>query len=68
MQTFQLAILVQFESSNELKFRELQEATLLTEDQLIRHIQSLLDCKLLMCDDEVNTVYICASSKRETIL
>jgi hypothetical protein len=60
MQTFQLAIMVQFETVDELKFKELQEATLLTEDQLTRHIQSLLDCKLLSCDDEVivnNVVY-----------
>lgn len=53
MQTFQLAILVLFETSDELSYRELQEATLLSEDQLTRHIQSLTDCKLLDCNDKV---------------
>lgn len=47
MQTFQLAILLQFESSDRLTLRELSEATQLNEDQLGRHITSLVECKLL---------------------
>ncbi len=54
MQTFQLAVIALFENSDELSFSELQQATLLSEDQLTRHIQSLLDCKLLECADTVS--------------
>ena len=47
MQTFQIAVLIQFESSDRLTIRELAEATHLNEDQLGRHILSLTECKLL---------------------
>jgi len=53
MQTFQLAILVLFEKANDLTSREIQEATQLSDDPCERHIQSLLDCKLLECADKV---------------
>lgn len=47
MQTFQLAILLQFETHDMISFQELQVATQLSDDQLSRHLISLLECKLL---------------------
>jgi len=47
MQTFQLAILLQFETTDQLTLKELGEATQLNEDQLGRHVTSLVDCKLI---------------------
>jgi len=47
MGTFQMAILLQFESSNTLTFKEIQESTQLNAEQLSRNLQSLIEAKLL---------------------
>ncbi|XP_063220208.1 cullin-2 isoform X2 [Bacillus rossius redtenbacheri] len=53
MQTFQMAILLQFEKSNSLSYSELQESTQLNSEQFSRHIASLVDSKLITCENEV---------------
>ena len=47
MQTFQMAILLLFEKTNDLSGRDIQESVQIPEDQLIKQIQSLVDAKLL---------------------
>ncbi len=44
-----MAILLLFEKSDSLSYRELQETTNILEDQFPRYLQSLLDSKLLIC-------------------
>lgn len=47
MQTFQMAILLLFERTNELSGRDIQESIQIPGDQLVKQIQSLIDAKLL---------------------
>lgn len=47
MQTFQMAILLLFEKTDELTGRDIQEGIQLPADQLQKQIQSLIDAKLL---------------------
>ncbi|GAB6030467.1 Cullin-2 [Chamberlinius hualienensis] len=47
MGTFQMAILLQFESTNTVSFRDIQESTQLNPEQLNRNLQSLVETKLL---------------------
>eukprot|EP00096_Caligus_rogercresseyi_P010960 TRINITY_DN415_c0_g1_i2.p1 TRINITY_DN415_c0_g1~~TRINITY_DN415_c0_g1_i2.p1 ORF type:complete len:751 (-),score=90.94 TRINITY_DN415_c0_g1_i2:275-2527(-) len=55
MSTFQMAILLCFESADSLEYKELLEATKMSEEQFPRNLQSLLDAKLLECDTgEIN--------------
>jgi cullin 2 len=35
-----------------MTYRDIREATRLTDDQFSRHLQSLIECKLLECDDK----------------
>lgn len=53
VQTFQMAILLLFETADELMCRELRETLQLSPDHFQKHAQSLVDCKLLLCDSEV---------------
>lgn len=53
MQTFQIALLISFETSDIMTYRDIRDATRLTDDQFSRHLQSLIECKLLECDDKV---------------
>ncbi|KAF4533341.1 hypothetical protein B566_EDAN002738 [Ephemera danica] len=53
MQTYQMAILLLFEKSSKLSFLDLQETLQLNADQLGKHITSLMECKLLVCDTEL---------------
>lgn len=47
MQTFQMAILLLFEKTNELLGRDIQESVQIPGDQLLKQLQSLIDAKLL---------------------
>lgn len=53
MTTFQMAILLLFEKSDSLNFSELEKTTNIQTDQFPKHLQSLLDSKLLICSSEV---------------
>eukprot|EP00095_Tigriopus_kingsejongensis_P010955 maker-scaffold129_size324999-snap-gene-1.22 protein:Tk10955 transcript:maker-scaffold129_size324999-snap-gene-1.22-mRNA-1 annotation:"Cullin-2" len=52
MTTFQMALLLLFEKSDTLSYSELQETTNIQADVFPRHVQSLLDSKLLVCNTE----------------
>lgn len=48
MSTYHMAILLLFESSDQLTYKEIQDNTKLTDEQLQRHLQSLTDLKILL--------------------
>ncbi|KAK8765147.1 hypothetical protein V5799_032243 [Amblyomma americanum] len=50
--TYQMALLLPFEAADSLAVRDLQEATRLSHDQLLRQVQGLLDARLLLCTQE----------------
>lgn len=50
--TYQMALLLPFEAADSLAVRDLQEATRLSHDQLLRQLQGLLDARLLLCTQE----------------
>ncbi|KAG8233605.1 hypothetical protein J437_LFUL001016 [Ladona fulva] len=52
MQTFQMAILLLFEKTNALTHKELQTTLQLNSEQFSKHLASLLDCKILLCESE----------------
>jgi len=52
MTTSQMALLLLFEKSENLHYRELQEATKLSEEQFPKCIQSLLDTHLLLLNSD----------------
>lgn len=54
MGTFQMAILLLFETVDSLCCREIRESTQLSSDQLNRNLQSLLETKLLLTDSVGN--------------
>ncbi|CAG7835527.1 unnamed protein product [Allacma fusca] len=52
MQTLQLSLLTHFEIQDSLSCKELQELTQLNDDAFTRHLQSLIDCKLLLASSK----------------
>jgi len=52
MTTTQMAVLLLFDKSDSLSYKDLQETTKLSEEQFPRYVQSLLDAKLLLNDKE----------------
>jgi len=57
MQTFQMAIMLLFEEHNTFKYTEIHELLQIPSDQFQKHINSLLECKLLLMDGEVSDLY-----------
>lgn len=53
MQTFQMAILLLFEDQDTLKYSEIYELLQLDHNQFQKHINSLVECKLLNLDGDV---------------
>lgn len=54
MQTFQMAILLLFEDRDSIKYTEIHEMLQLNNDQFQKHINSLIECKLLLLDGDVS--------------
>ncbi|XP_076327537.1 cullin-2-like isoform X2 [Tachypleus tridentatus] len=52
MGTYQMGLLLLYESADTLSYKELQENTRLNDEQLVKHLQSLADAKLLITTDE----------------
>lgn len=57
MQTFQMAIMLLFEDQNTFKYTEIHELLQIPSDQFQKHINSLLECKLLLMDGDVSDLY-----------
>lgn len=53
MQTYQMAILLLFESVDFLHLKEIQELLQLNSDMLQKHVVSLVESRILMCEEEV---------------
>lgn len=53
VQTFQMALLLLFETTDELSCKELRDTLQLSAEQFQKHAASLVDCKLLLSDTEV---------------
>jgi len=51
-----MAILLLFENHTVLTYFEIQEALQLTNDQFQKHINSLVECKLLLNDGDVSNL------------
>ncbi|XP_050536894.1 cullin-2 [Daktulosphaira vitifoliae] len=64
MQTFQMAIMLLFENHNSLKYSEIQELLQLSNDQFQKHINSLVECKLLLIDGDIVTLNTSYTNKR----
>lgn len=54
MQTYQMAILLLFEDRDTLKYSEIHETLQITNDHFQKHINSLVECKLLLLDGDVS--------------
>jgi hypothetical protein len=54
-----MALLLLFEKSDNLSYKELQATTKMAEDQFPRYVQSLLEAKLLNCNTEVTVQNSC---------
>lgn len=54
MQTFQMAIMLLFEDRDTINYTEIHEILQLTSDQFQKHINSLIECKLLLIDGDVS--------------
>lgn len=52
MTAYHMSILHLFESTDTLTYKELQDSTKLNEDQLVKHLQGLLDAKLIITDSK----------------
>ncbi|PRD27356.1 UNVERIFIED_CONTAM: Cullin-2 [Trichonephila clavipes] len=52
MSTYQMAILLLYETADEVAYSEILENTKLSDEQLTKQIQSLLESKLLVSDSE----------------
>ena len=62
MQTFHAAILLLFENTDELSFEEISKSTQLSDDQLNKHLQGLLEVKILTIVGEQSSVSPTSSS------
>lgn len=54
MQTYQMAILLLFETCDALTCKDIQETLQLNSETFQRHIQSLIESKLLLASSEVS--------------
>ena len=50
MGTFQMAVLLPYESQDTLTIKELQTTTQLPEKELVKQVQSLVEAKILLAD------------------
>lgn len=57
MQTFQMAIMLLFEDTDTMTCNEVEQALKLSQDVILKHIASLIDCKLLASEDASEVIY-----------
>lgn len=51
MSTYQMAILLLFQTADTQSYGEVQESTKLNDEQLVKQVQSLVESKLLLTDN-----------------
>lgn len=67
MQTYQMAMLLLFESVDSMTCKDIQETLQLNADTFQKHMQSLIESKLLVASSEVSftflyvLLYVCMS-------
>lgn len=59
MQTYQMAILLLFETVDSMTYKEIQDTLKLSNDVFQKHMQSLIESKLLIASSEVNVSIKC---------
>lgn len=64
MQTFQMAIMLLFEDRDTINYTEIHEILQLTSDQFQKHINSLIECKLLLIDGDNVSLNMAYTNKR----
>lgn len=64
MQTFQMAILLQFQTIDSLSRQEVRDFVQLNEEQFEKHVAGLVEAKLLLCDGRTLTLNTDYSNKR----
>ncbi|VVC31679.1 Cullin, N-terminal,Cullin, conserved site,Cullin repeat-like-containing domain,Cullin homology,Cullin [Cinara cedri] len=64
MQTFQMAIMLLFENRDVYKCTELSELLQLSSDHFQKHFNSLLECKLILMEDDNVTLNMEYANKR----
>lgn len=57
MQTFQMSIMLLFEDRDTINYTEIREMLQITNDQFQKNINSLIECKLLLIDDDVSKLF-----------
>lgn len=62
MQTYQMAMLLLFETCDTLSCKDIKEVLQLNNENFQKHLQSLIDSKLLTLDTEVNVNYLKSSA------
>lgn len=55
MQTFHAAILLLFEKVDELCYQDISKATQLSDEQLNKHLQGLLEARILLTEDDCSS-------------
>lgn len=58
MNTYQMAIMLLFSQPDKLSFLELKESMQMSDEFLTKQVASLVDCKFLICDSEVNANFV----------
>lgn len=57
MQTYQMAMLLLFETVDSMSCKDIQETLQLTADTFQKHMQSLIESKLLVASSEVSLFF-----------
>jgi cullin 2 len=58
MQTYQMAMLLLFESCDTMMCKDVREVLQLSNENFVKHLQSLIDSKLLTLDSEVSQIIL----------
>jgi len=66
MGTYHMGILYMFESTDSLTFKELQDHTKLSDEQLMKHLQSLIDTRLIVVPELMLSLSEASSSSSLT--
>ena len=63
-----MALLLLFEKSDHLSYNELKATTKISDDHFPKHVQSLLEAKLLSCNTPVSYIFFKYYVKLQNII